>query len=114
MGADDLLGAEPVQCRHHRGVREPPLERGRGLLQPGRLGRDDPEVERLELVGVGGRGHAGVQVAAPRDAEPVAVERVGVLASPRQHRDLRDLREVARKQAPDHTSPDHADTLDGH
>ena len=99
VGADDLR-AEAVERRHQRRVREPPLERAGRRLEAGRLRRDDPEVERLELVGVGGGGDARLDVAAARHAEPVAVERVGVLLAAREHRDLRDLREMPGVEAP--------------
>ena len=89
---------------------EPAGERRGRLLEPGRLRRDDAEVERLELVRVRGRVHARVQVAPPGHAQPVAVERVRVLAPAGQDADVDDLREMTRVEAPDRPRPDDADT----
>ena len=110
-GANDLLGAEPVERRHDRRLREAPLERGCGILEALGLRRDDPQVERRQLVGIARREDGRVAVATAGHAEPVAVERVGVVLPPRQHRDLGNLGEMTREEAADHPCTDHADTL---
>ena len=58
------------------------------------------------------RRDVGMQVAAPGDAQAVAVQRVCVLAATRQHRHLGDLCEMAGEEAPDHPGTDHAHPLD--
>ena len=47
-----------------------------------------------------------------RMAEPIPVQRVRVLPSPRQHRDLAHLREMAREQASYDSRADDADPFD--
>ena len=90
---------------------EPAGERADRALEPGRLRRDDPDVERRQLVGVGCGEHARVEVGPPADPQAVAVQRVRMLAAARQDADLRDLGQVAREQAPDHSRADDADVL---
>ena len=111
--ADDLLGAEPVQHRRHRRPRESaPRASPRRLAQPRRLRRDDPHVGATQLLRVGRRRDARVQLALAADAQAFAVQRVRVLAAARQHRHLADLGEMPGEQAADDAGTDDADPPD--
>ena len=85
------------------GVREAPAQRLDRTLEPGRLGRDDAEVERRQLVRIGGGEHGRLALAAAADAQPVAVQRLGVIRAPRQYGDVGDGGQVPGKEAADRT-----------
>ena len=52
------------------------------------------------------------EVAPARDAQPVLVQRSGVLLAAAEHRDLGDAAEVAGEEAADHAGADYADAVD--
>ena len=107
--ADDLLGADAVEHRHDRRVREAAFERSRGSFEPRGLRRDDRDVERRQLVGIVGRRDSRAVLGLPADAKAVRVQRVGVFAASREHGDLAHASQMTREEAPDDARPDDAD-----
>ena len=107
-----LLGAEAVEGGHDRRLREVALERRRRVVEAGRLRGHDAEVERRDPTRVARSGDGGSNLAAAADPQAVRVQRVCMLLPPGEDADLGDLRQMACKQASDHTAADDADTLD--
>ena len=109
VAADDLLRPEPVLDGHDRRTRKVALERGGRLIQVSRLGRHDAQVGIPELGRIGGRLERRREVVAAGDAQAVLAQRTRVFLPPREHDDLRHLREMRRVQAADCPGPDDAD-----
>jgi len=101
--AHRLLGPEAVQHGHDRRLGKAPAQRLHGSLEPGRLGRDDAEVERRDLIGIGGGVHARLALTAPADVESVAAQGRCVVLAPGQYRDVRDGGQMPGKEAADRT-----------
>lgn len=80
-----------------------------GLVDMGRLGRDDAQVGVPELSRVRRRLELGREVVAARDAQALVAQRPRVLLAPREDDDVRNLREMRRVQAADRPGPDDAD-----
>ena len=102
-GAHRLLRAETVQDGHDRGVGKAPAQRLDRPLETSRLGRDDAEVERRDLVRIGRGVHRRLALAAAADAQAVASQRRGVILAPRQHGDVGDGGQMAGEEAADRT-----------
>ena len=88
-----------------------PAQRRRRRLEAAGLRRDDAEVERRKRVRIGRGAHRRLAIAAPADAEAVALERRGVLGPARQDRDVGDRGQMACEEAADGARPDDAHAL---
>src|SRR5439155_431450 len=110
--AHDLLRAEAVLDGDDRRARERAFEpRGDGA-DVDALAGDDHELRLAELFRFGRRAHPAEELASPRDAQALALERLRVLAPPRQDAHLGDLREMGSEQASDRAGADDADPPD--
>ena len=109
---DDLLGPEAVLDGHDRRAVEAAFEGGGRRLEPGGLRGHDAEVELRQLVRIGRGGERGVEVAATRDAQAVAFQRLGVVVTAGEDADLGNLREMGGEKASDDAGSHDADPLD--
>ena len=85
----------------------PPSETGGGF-HPGRLRRDDPEVEVRKLARVGLSAYASGEIVPPGDGQPFLVERPCVLLPAREHGDVRNGCEMGGEEAADRSRADDA------
>ena len=100
--ADDLLGAEAVLDRHHRRARRSARRGARASgVEVAALAREDHEVGVGAPPGRATRVTRAVKSARPETRSPCSFERARVLLAPREHRDVRDAREVRGEQAAD-------------
>jgi hypothetical protein len=109
VAADDVLRPDPVQHRDDGRVREAPLQSARSGFEPGRLRRDDRDLELRQLVGIVRGDDLRQPLALAADAQPVLVQRIRMFAASREHGDLAHAGEMTREEAPDHARSDDAD-----
>ena len=111
MGADDLLGAEPVLDGHHGAVAETPFQLRGCCLDVVRLGSDDHEPGIRQSGRIDGRAWHTDKVGPAGDADPVLGHRGGVLSAPAEQRHFGDAREVGGEEAADDAASDDPDAV---
>ena len=111
VAGEHLLVADPVLDGGDGAVGERVRGRGDRAVGVHRLGRDDAEVAGRQLGGVGGRAHLADDVARAGQAQPVAVDRVDVVAREVVGPDLDvvERAEIGREQRADGAAADDAD-----
>jgi hypothetical protein len=114
VGADDVLGPEPVLDRHHRGARKQSGQASSRRVQVRRLRGQDGQVDIGQISGIRRRRDRRRELALARDPEAALRERQRVILTSREHPDVRHLREMGRVEAADHPRSNDADALDRH